>query len=60
MRSIGIDLAIGAQRRAVVVDGRHNVVTPLLRVATDPANLDDLLRRARERANDGERLPPLM
>jgi transposase len=60
MRTIGIDLAISAIHKAVVVDERGNAITPLLDVTADPAVLDDLLRRAREGANEEEGLRIVM
>ena len=60
MRTIGIDLAISATHKAVVVDERGNAITPLLDVTAAPAVLDDLLRRAREGADEEERLRVVM
>jgi transposase len=48
MRTIGIDLALTEAHKAVVVDERGNVLTPVLRVTADPKDLDELLRRARQ------------
>lgn len=47
MYTIGLDLAVQAAHKAVVVDEQGNFLTPLLTVHTRPDELDHLLRRAR-------------
>jgi len=48
MRIIGIDLAVKAEHRAVVVDERGRFVTPVLKVTTRAETLEQLLVRARD------------
>jgi transposase len=50
MRIIGIDLAVKAEHRAVVVDDRGRFVTPVLKITTRAADLARLLTQAREGA----------
>jgi transposase len=50
MRILGIDLAVKAEHRAVVVDERGRFVTPVLKVTTRAEDLERLLVRAREGA----------
>ncbi|HUW11039.1 MAG TPA: hypothetical protein VM537_15015, partial [Anaerolineae bacterium] len=47
MRTIGIDLAVAGQHKAIVVDDRGEFVSPLLKLSTLPSDLDRLLARAR-------------
>lgn len=47
MYIIGLDLAVQAAHKAVVVDEQGRFLTPLLRVHTQPGELDRLLMRAR-------------
>jgi len=60
MRTIGIDLAISATHKAVVADERANIISPVIRLRTDPADLDRLLRHAREGAEANMRLRAVM
>jgi transposase len=60
MRTIGIDLAITGTHKAVVVDERGNAMGRVIRFRTDPAELDALLRRAREGADEDEPLRVVM
>ena len=47
-RIIGIDLAVTAAHKAIVLDQASNTyVSPVLTFHTDPADLDDVLDRAR-------------
>ncbi len=50
MRTIGIDLAVRAEHRAVVVDERGEYVTPVVPFHTAPVELDRLLAQARASA----------
>jgi transposase len=50
MRTIGIDLAVRAEHRAVVADEQGRFVTPVVPFQTAPAELDRLLARARATA----------
>jgi transposase len=50
MRIIGMDLAVKAEHRAVVVDARGQFLTPVLKITTRAEDLDRLLARAREGA----------
>ena len=50
MRTIGIDLAVRAEHRAVVADEQGNFVTSVLTFHTAPAELDRLLAQARANA----------
>ena len=50
MRIIGIDLAVKADHRAVIVDGRGRFLTPVLTLATRAEELARLLARARDGA----------
>jgi transposase len=60
MRTLGIDLAITGTHKAVVVDERGNAIGSVIRFRTDPAELDALLRRAREGADEDEPLRAVM
>ena len=60
MRTIGIDLAITGTHKAVVVDERGNAMGSVIRFRTDPAELDALLRRARQGADEDEPLRAVM
>jgi transposase len=50
MRTIGLDLAVQAAHKAVVLDDAGHFCTPILTVHTRPSELDHLLARAREGA----------
>jgi transposase len=50
MRTIGIDLAVRAEHRAVVADEHGSFVTSVLTFSTAPAELDRLLAQARATA----------
>ncbi len=50
MRTIGIDLAVRAEHRAVVADEQGSFVTPVLTFHTAPGELDRLLAQARATA----------
>jgi transposase len=54
MRTIGLDLAVQAAHKAVVLDERGHFCTPILTVHTQPSDLDRLLARAREGALSDE------
>jgi transposase len=60
MRTLGIDLAITGTHKAVVVDERGNAIGSVMRFRTDPAELDAVLRRAREGAGEDEPLRAVM
>ena len=51
MRTIGIDLAISATHKAVVADEQAKIITPVIQ-ETDPVDLERLLRRARQGADE--------
>ena len=46
MRTIGIDLAISGTHKAVVADEQANLITSVIRLSTDSADLERLLHRA--------------
>jgi transposase len=54
MRTIGLDLAVQAAHKAVVLDAHGHFCTPLLTVHTQPSELDQLLARARDGASSTE------
>jgi len=54
MRTIGLDLAVQAAHKAVVLDERGHFCTPILTVHTRPSDLDQLLARARDGASSAE------
>ena len=54
MRTIGLDLAVQAAHKAVVLDAHGHFCTPLLTVHTQPSELDQLLARARDGASSAE------
>jgi transposase len=54
MRTIGIDLAVRAEHRAVVADAQGEYVTPIVKFHTTPAALDRLLAQARAGARGCE------
>jgi len=54
MRTIGLDLAVQAAHKAVVLDERGHFCTPILTVHTRPSELDLLLARACEGAPSAE------
>jgi len=47
MSSIGLDLAVQAAHKAVVLDEQGHFITPVLTLHTRPSELDQLLTRAR-------------
>jgi transposase len=60
-RIIGIDLAVKAAHKAIVLDQASNTfVSKLLSVHTDPADLDRLLAAARRDATDDVRLTAVL
>ena len=54
MRTIGIDLGVTSQHKAIIVDERGGYVSPVLRVCTDPASLRHLMEVAQEGNPDGK------
>jgi transposase len=54
MRTIGIDLAVRGEHRAVVADEQGQYVTAVLKFNTTPAALDHLLGQARQTASGCE------
>ena len=48
MRTIGMDLAIAAEHKAIVVDERGQFVTPVLKLHTRASELEQLLTRAQQ------------
>src|SRR5919108_6221301 len=54
MRTIGLDLAVQAAHKAVVLDERGHFCTPILTIHTRPSDLDQLLARAHDGAPSGE------
>jgi Transposase len=54
MRTIGLDLAVQAAHKAVVLDESGHFCTPILTVHTRPSELDQLLARARAGAPSAE------
>ena len=60
MRTIGIDLAITGTHKAVVVDEQGNAIGSVIRFRADPAQLDALLRYARQGAEEDEPLRAVM
>ncbi len=54
MRTIGLDLAVQAAHKAVVLDERGHFCTPIITVHTQPSELSHLLIRAREGAPSDE------
>ena len=59
MRTIGLDLAIQAEHKAIVADEQGQFITPVLKLHTRANELDTLLARARK-GTAGEACPPLM
>ena len=60
MRTIGIDLGISTAHKAVVADDQARVITAVIRLTADPADLERLLRRAREKTGEMEALQAVM
>jgi transposase len=60
MRTIGLDLAIVGEHKAVILDDHGDPVGKVFRLQTDPASLEALLRRAREGADKDEPLRAVM
>jgi transposase len=54
MRTIGLDLAVQAAHKAVILDEAGHFCTPILTVHTRPGELDQLLVRARDGAPSTE------
>jgi transposase len=52
MRTIGIDLAISRPHKAIVADEQGRYISPVIQFHSRAAELDRLLARARERAED--------
>jgi transposase len=59
MHTIGIDLAVRGEHRAVVADGQGAYVTPVLKFRTAPAELDAVLAQARAQI-EGDGLQAVM
>ena len=60
MRTIGIDLAITGDHKAVILDEQGNPIGKVLRLRTDPASLEALLRQARKGVGEDEALRTVM
>lgn len=60
MRVIGIDLAVTAKHRAIVLNERSHFVTPIISFYTEVAALDRLRARALEGASPGTELVVVM
>ena len=60
MRTIGIDLAVAGQHKAIVYDGQAGFVTPVLKFTAQAGDLDALLAQAREGCADDEPLAAIM
>jgi len=60
MRIIGIDLATTAKHRAIIADGRSRFISPLLKLDTRLADLEQLRARALEGTEPGEELVVVM
>jgi len=56
MRTIGLDLAISGTHKAVVADEQAHIISPVIRLSTDPDDLDRLVQQAREGAEPSESL----
>ncbi|HEY5571610.1 MAG TPA: IS110 family transposase [Anaerolineales bacterium] len=54
MRTIGIDLSVKGEHKAVIVDESGRFVSPLLRFRTEPASMTRLLELAQEGNADGQ------
>jgi len=54
MRTIGIDLSVRGEHKAVVVDESGRFGSPLLRFRTEPASMTRLLETAQEGNTDGQ------
>ena len=52
MRTIGIDLALTCAHKAIVADDQGRCLTPVFAFRTTPADLEQLLARARQGAPD--------
>jgi transposase len=60
MRTIGIDLAIVGDHKAVILDDQSNPVGKVFRLQTDTASLETLLRCARQGTDEDEPLRAVM
>jgi transposase len=60
MRVIGIDLAVTAKHRAIVLNERSQFITPILSFYTEVATLDQLRAKALEGATPGTELVVVM
>lgn len=60
MRVIGIDLAVTAKHRAIVLNERNHFITPIISFYTEVAALDQLRARALEGASPGTELVVVM
>lgn len=54
MRTIGIDLGVKGEHKAVVVDETGRFVSHLLKFRTDPASLERVLKEANQGNSDGQ------
>ncbi len=48
MRTIGLDLAISGTHKAVIANEQAHIISSVIRLRTDPDDLDELLYRARQ------------
>ncbi len=60
MRTIGIDLAMVGDHKAVIFDDHANPIGKVFRLQTDPASLEALLCRVREGGGEDEPLRAVM
>lgn len=54
MRTIGIDLGVTGEHKAVIADERGHFVSPILKFRTEPQSLEHLLTEAKRNNPDGK------
>lgn len=60
MRTVGLDLAISGSHKAVIADEEARIISSVIRLRTDPDDLEGLLHRAREETASDEPLRVVM
>lgn len=54
MHTLGIDLSVKAEHKAIIADEQGHYISPVLKFSTTPASLQRLLAQARAGSPDGQ------